>query len=1520
MDKVIACKYKESLDTIRIGILSIKATGIDGFEGLLRIVLTKLTGIPFRLAANGLQGGMDGDAVMSSDSVCFEAKRYSGDIHRNEVLTKIVDLARNNVASDRLWILGATTEINTQLAAAMQEDGDKNAVSTLILDWTAAPLPLLAISVVAANDTAINFIVENYHEKTNQKRLTKGDLEAAFSSISHHPEFENYLQRLKSNLNVSKLALKRAVDLNIDWREQTFRSKRQSSERLGQRLAVRKSQGSPLMRDELRRRIEGEINAGKEVILLGDEGHGKSWLSAQLCSDAKGLALFVSAEQFDGVSIDEIDDFLIKLLIKQTGEVADEVLKLRWRHRFQAWKITPPLASLLVVVDGLNQRQNIRWDRLLNAIQSRLAEIEGRMIVTVRPHFWQKTITHGLEFKPTIIEVPEWSPAERNNLLKYYGISLGWLDQQTLQTLQNPRLLSVAVATLPHKNATAWKGLTTDRLLMEHLRASQLEKYEDETFMDLTNRLSEHATKVLERVQASSHLAPQNFQADSNAVIETRFFRPLPGPGGQYELRDEGLTLALGFTLVDQLWQTFLIKKDLTERILQLVDPIHAMDRTADVLFASLLICVLDNMRFDKKIFSALLDAFANLQNLEDRRFEEFVEIVKHQPEALFDALKDFCLEKGQRINHDWFVHAAFEVALSETGWQAAEIAIHHWLHCYNKDPIEQTNRYHRQSDSEYEKQLEEKKSEIEEALSSLSAFEKQLLQRMTEVSSEPDQLFTLALRLLAGRSLVGFADSFVAMGLALALDRSAHSARKAFQQLTTFNRVERAETRNSFLRVIEPIRAEDTSPGGQWTVVRMLYATGEEEDAAKASMLAEELRKDWYHLELPSQKKWRQVEVANPDATRPIDVDEGIQRFRDIDPDKILQTMNLGSEDHSFRAFLPVACRFAPDIAVEKTREILTGLITRTGVPLRQIILNCQDHLPLVTTVLATDVINRMEMSDAFDTLPKQDLSVCRKFAFYYAAAQISASKQLECMTSKTLGPNYLLSVIPSIKSQPTEEIVVAVQNAFKKNNEDAAYGALVAAFYGHTHINNELEELILKCSQGDSSKLRALAFELATDRELDSVRQAHSCSNWNATSAAEKTHESWFGSMLLVEASVRNEVSIDDLLNRISQKTWFASTDRLGTAFTKPLVDCFVQKLRGGIVATSKISPPLVDLKLSKAEPIPFPLISIEETAQDNERFPKHKNLEEVLETDNDFDAKQNRLNAVAEAFFEELQETDARLLIQEITIDTLRNLVVEVPTLLDELVNILAQADSAQFVWLKNLALAVANLISVKSPEQAVTLLNRASTSRGFVTLALEDGLTLEHQALWGSNASKPMETLWRQRLLGSENDAILAREVLAAERFGADAFINSLILELILSGDSLDQAYGISIAGYSSQSSEFVNMMSKHIDGKGVCAQAAKRALPEHERAQWANKWIENMWDAPTTEVFWQCLIIAETSMDARSNAQPPLNSRWIHYAPVFHRARKAAIKGRNKEREKKLLGQEAPESIFIGTVR
>lgn len=906
-----------SLELIRCSLLALKPSGKDGFEGALSLALTRLTGIPFRLAASGFQGGMDGDGALPTDAVCFEAKRYLESPKRETVLTKIADLARSRPDADRLWVLGVTAEANAQLSSEVAQDGDRSAISTFVLDWLSTPLPLLAVAIVAAGENAIDFLVTNFDPSTGQTIVSRDDLADAFGSVSQHPDFFASCERLKDNLNVSKLAFAKAIERNARWRTQVFGSTRRARVTLGQAIAVAEDPNLPRLRQDLRQDIFDKVKAGQDIVLLGDEGHGKSWLAAQICSSTQGMSLFLSAESFDGISTDKLEDFLIDMLIKQSGDASDTSLRDRWSHRLKAWRACPPLAQLLVIVDGINQREGLRWGRMLNALHFTLQEIGARLIVTARPQFWNKVVLPGLNLTPTVIQVPEWSPQERDILLGHHGIHQDWLDDRTRKTLCNPRLLGVAIQTLPRHEPSAWKGLTTDRLLMEHLRSSQRENFEAEPFATLTQRLSEHAVTVLERVSASRNAPPEHFQANANAVIETRFFRSLEGPGDLYELREEGLTLALGFALVDQLWRAQREGHSLPERVVQLVEPINAIDRTADVVFSALLVCALDETnRFHRDILAAILDAFANLQNISDQRFEEFVEIVKHQPAVFFEVIEKLFLEQGQRINHDWFYHAAFEVACSKAGKSAAEDAIRRWLHFYNKSPDAQTRRYHRRDEAEYEKNLHKKRDEIEQELSSLSPFEKQLLNKMMEVPEEPGTLITLALKLLAGRSLAPFSDCFVALGLALALDTGLHSARKAFQQLTTFNRVDKSATKQAFHKALEPLRPKETSRGGQWTVVRMLYATGDEADAAEARSIAGVLRKDWPHFDPPDPHKWRQIKAANPLAQPPTDLQSGLEDFAALNPGEMLLTMYSGAPYHNYEEFLPIACRFAPAVA----------------------------------------------------------------------------------------------------------------------------------------------------------------------------------------------------------------------------------------------------------------------------------------------------------------------------------------------------------------------------------------------------------------------------------------------------------------------------------------------------------------------------------------------------------------------------------------------------------------------------
>lgn len=1502
---------RKRLEYLKSLLLSLDAAGAMGFEGFVRVVLTTLTSIPFRLATSGLQGGVDGDSAFQNDAVCFEAKRYSGKVSREAVVTKIADLSRASEAADRLWVLAATSEIGTQLAKALQEDGDKNAISTLLLDW-AGPLPLLAVASVATANAAEDFLMTHCDPKPDRQELAK-----TFEVISNHPQFHSLLERLKSSLNVSTLATARSTELNKSWRTVSFGSEHIARDRLGQALVVSHSD-SPSLRETLRKQIKDSLQNDQVIVLTGGEGHGKSWLAAQICCDHEGLALFSSAEQFDELAVKDLDDFLIELLINQTADVSDETVKLRWRHRFNAWKRQPPALPVLMVVDGVNQRQSLRWHLILNGLRERLLAIGGCLVVTARPQYWLKIVAPGLSFKPTEIKVPEWSPDERDQLLTHHGVSYDWLDEATLNTLRNPRLLGVAIATMPHTNSLAWKGLTTDRLLFEHLRASQRENFEPETLKVLTTRLSDHARKVLERVSETRNEPPYNFEIDSTAVIETRFFQTLLGPVDTYELREEGLTLALGYTLIDQLWQAQHAGHNISQQMTSLIDPIYAMDRTVDVVFAALMICAFDSVRLNQSIFAVLLDAFSTLQNLDDQRFEAFAEIVQTQPAVLFESLGVFTLESRRRINYDWFVHSAFSIAVSHEGWPVAAGVVRTWLSCYNNDALDQVNRYPKQIEEEQAQRFQKKAIEIQAILSSLSSFEYNLLQKMTSVKGQLDDLYNLALRLLAGRPLAEFAESFIMFGLGLSMDIDTSGARKAFDHLTTFNNSDRAAAMESYLTAIEPLRSPDTSRGGQWTVVRMLFATGEELAALEAVGISRLLREEILHPTIPALNKWRHAGIADPKSTRPDDMGGGLESFNAIDPDNVFQSMTSGIKDHQFEEFLPVACRFAPDQAIEKVRSVLSGLLTRTSMPLRQLILNGAKYAPLITRETALRLIARVSegKDDMVATLVGREQNVQRMFLLMYAAPELTASEQLACMCNPAFGTDYLLNIIPILKPQPTDAIINSLQSALDDGDEMQTYAVLAAARYGSTPITDELESLLLRCYQVAQVRGRAFALELASQHDLITIRNAHVQSDWSGRTLDTQTKEGWYGAILLADACKKNELTVNELLDRTHPETWFTCATRVGAEMSASLATHFLERLQLAIDEIRSISAPAVKLTLTPSNSAPYPMLSIDEGESEPGLIPTPEAFDELLGSQESFYEKQDRLRAISDDFFSKLQGKNALLFTERVTVDDLRSLALAMPSLLPTMLGILEQMNDVEFSWLKNLVFIVANLVSTDQPEKAIALFKRALPTRFFVTYELVDGLTLEHEAIWSSTPSVAFNLFWEERLLTTGDDEVLAQEVAAAERFGAAKFIEAFVQDKASSSSTLDQSFALTVAGLSKHSKQWLALIDGHLNDKGITGQAAQKAKVANDKHQWAKKWIRDMSLAATPEEFWRCLIISTFCMDQRVSDVSLKQTRWAAFCALFKQVRKAAIRELSKNRKKTFVGQSVPDSIFI----
>ncbi|MGE3521666.1 MAG: hypothetical protein AB7I96_02285, partial [Candidatus Dadabacteria bacterium] len=188
-------KTDNVLTNLKNVLLTLQPTGENGFEGLIAVVLAGITGVPFRLSSSGSQHGIDGRSVYETDSICFEAKRYSGKLSKKEITSKIAELAVNDNTID-LWVLGATTAISNQNKKLFCSVANKVGIAVLILDWSVAGLPPLATALALSKNETMEFLQQNIVDKSMQDLAQN-----AFEAITNYSGFNEHAERLKLLLN-----------------------------------------------------------------------------------------------------------------------------------------------------------------------------------------------------------------------------------------------------------------------------------------------------------------------------------------------------------------------------------------------------------------------------------------------------------------------------------------------------------------------------------------------------------------------------------------------------------------------------------------------------------------------------------------------------------------------------------------------------------------------------------------------------------------------------------------------------------------------------------------------------------------------------------------------------------------------------------------------------------------------------------------------------------------------------------------------------------------------------------------------------------------------------------------------------------------------------------------------------------------------------------------------------------------------------------------------------------------------
>ena len=1537
--------FGTQLTKLKKALIKLDPSGHDGFEGLLAAIFSGITNKPFRLAGSGSQHGKDG-STLGGGGIAFEAKLYTGKLNKNEVLSKLTELIAAHPPPD-LWVLGATIEIKTQITDPLTRTTGKNGINLLILDWSpASAIPELAVACALARKETVAFLQAHLADPA-----LVADAATALDAVAGHEKFGSLAERTLAFLRYPGLGPSVATDANRAWLARSFSDERLARREFGQALAPLASNALPtIARDALVEQVR-DLSFGPPedqiVVLVGDEGCGKSWVFAQswAAADDAPLALVIpAAEVHQGLTLGDERDFIIHQIIRQTGGHADQPAITRWGTILDQWQDEgpPPKPNLVVLVDGLNQRPAFAWGRWLDAMAYHLAKLGGRLVISVRSGYYATRLRETLGTPQQRIQVERWSEAELQAILAREQIDARTLSARVVAILRNPRLLGIAFELLREGSVSNFDELSVERLLFEHIRKSSWFQQAPEEPLIFTRRLSRHAGEIIERVRnsqtndtlvfESTDLSPRashELSQDLLAVSEGRFFSPLSDDPYMYQLSDDGLVMALGFAILDTLTRAERSGANPGETLGAMLEPIGALDKTAEAVFAAMLISSVDDR--SQAATGDLIAAYLRLQNLDEQNYTAFKAIVQQRTDAAMAALAELTVSPSHAANDEWLTQALDELRHDECCWAAMGEHIAQWLRCYSLDPTLSVFRNDAQGAEHYEAKVAERRTLVSERLAGLSGLERAFLDATMRHDDRlaNGALARQAFRLLAGKPLAGFAEPLVAWAFGQAINSDFHRPYDEFIDLVRFNGVDWCETREMLLHHAGPLSRAEASGTGQWALVHVLRATGTIPDADQCESLVEELTRD-----RPTLAGWRLIEKycatdpCDPTSAAPDNIAGTAREYRQLDPEKLGLSRGMSQQDHFFRDASFGLARFEPAAAIEVHRAVIAH-VSRTVAGARVYrMLNLRADTALVTAQALEDLLalarDNSGPHKAGDRHTR-DSWLIAQYALLLAFPHMDGSAQLETLLSLPDFGAPLLDLADVMKPATGTQLEDALERCVQSDDANFRLTILMFAQYSGTELTARSVALLRRLTEDAKSSVRALAIGTLVDHGDEGSLRSFAESGWdaNALDPHDAHFERWEVARAIAQAVSLGFLTEVDAIERIAPEHYHL----LAAALAGNEASAIPERVNAALLKTLHVDAPegAPSVDQETADPRKAFVAPMRSLAEQEENLGPEEFFKRLSEEDDEFDARQKRGWKAFEAFEASLTKQQARQILQDTPRATITACAASRPDLLDGWARTFLGLSGHKIRNIYNFGLRLADVLSHTDPDLSAVLFAHLQNNRGFINIVHGPAsLGLESLSIWNAADHPALDALRWSRLDRAKTDNEIAQEVLAAISAGKEHALGRYVDERIAAERPADVARGLMVCGFSMQSERNTGILAAHADLPGLIGKAAQTACYAYERNVWARHWYHEMRAARTPEDFWRFSVLFEKIVDGRYQcwdheaAEP--GTPMASFAPSLWHEIKRRIKAWQDKRAKTLFDGKAPSPDFLAAPR
>ena len=1519
------------LAALKEALLSLDATGAKGFEGLLAAVLSEICGQPFRLASSGSQRGRDGNSAFDKGATYFEAKLYRGKVESLAVAKKLLELDLDDEGQVDTWALCATSAISTQLEEQCRKSLAKNGIGCLILDWPDHAWPPLAVALALCPATTDVFISTHSTDKSKV-----AGLRAHLDAIAADNSFSAVAISIRSMLTEPTLGLGLAKAVNRDRLIGILSARQEARRAFGQPLAPLDPAGLQAVdRSDLEKKLSPAFVGAPEdqvFVILGEEGTGKSWLVASSwvrSNPSPLLVVFTAGELHTPMALHDLEGTIITKMASQ-AEGDTPAGRARWRRRFKSWRANPQPSNprLVVFVDGLNQATDFEWPRWIDAAGKFLGRLGGHLIVTTTSRHFAQHLCNNVTASVHRIIVAEWTEEELRKILFANGISADGLSAEVTRFLRNPRILGIAVELLNARDIERFDELTVGRLLFEHIRRGARDGMVDVPAGEFASSLRDHADQIIARYSGQQRDDLKIFQVPLDgrlrAVSESRFFEDVPGEAQLYAIKEEGLPLALGLSLLSGLRKEVRNGRDPDARLSVILEPIMALGETADVVFSALEVACCGD-QCPTSVTAALIRHLLTLQNLADERWHAFAGLVKAAPEAFLSAARHIALSEEHQPHARWLTAALLAARANPTIAAAIQQEVARWLGYYSLAPERRviSSRRH-DAQAEIEAETAKRKAELDARIAGLSGHERAFVE--TRLARKDDGnlsgLQLLGLQLLSTTKLAGLADALVNCAFSNALNSGFDAPDKQFANLIRLNTVDWNEARDALMKSAAPLMTAETSSTGQWAFVEVLRATGHPDDAVRAADLVADLIKD-----RPSFSGWRRIEdycatdPCDPGSSKPSNISDTAGKYAALDVSQLRIGMGHTIQDHLFDEARPGLARFEPDTAIDVTRKFARNAVGRDGLARRQAVLALVPHSALFTEEIVAGLLAiQADGSGAPGGNNKdQDSWITAQYALFAALPHKSGTEQLAIIAGLT-GRSLLLRMVQRFK--PAD--VASVEAQLERVVQDADAQARVMSFvhYSNSDLSVRARKLIGTLLGSADKLVRSLAMAVAARTRDRDLLTSVVASGWDAAKLDRKEHyfELWYGSAALIAAAEVGIADPSDVVGRIASG-FYADALRL----PKPADSLALSRIDAAFtkaVALDTISGiPLVEQPIPRTGFREPPLRSIVEEPQSSDI---RDYFDRVNETREAFAARQKRAWDAVEQFAREVTRAEAGIILDDFSWAEFEAIVAAEPTLASGWLARLTELPEAQLRSMHYFALGLARASAKSNPTEAAALLRRLAKVKPFIRRVEGTArVPAEAVAAWANADLNEIRMLCFERLDRAADDAELAIEVHAAFASGRSRQIGEYIDLRFASGLPSGIARALMVAGFSDSNSPAFEVLQRFVNDRGFVGAACKAAWFAYERNVWARDWYERMRKAKSNEEFWCSSILLEKIVDGRYalwvRDATTAGSVFQQFFPTVEEGIQSRIKSWDSKRKNKLFGQDVPDAVFFGRI-